>query len=35
MFVVPVRRWSLVFGKCLGGAPVAAFEGIVLLVLAA
>jgi ABC-type Na+ efflux pump permease subunit len=34
MFVAPVRRWSLVFGKCLGGAAVATFEGIVLLMLA-
>jgi ABC-2 type transport system permease protein len=34
MFVAPVRRWSLVSGKCLGGATVATFEGIALLTLA-
>jgi ABC-2 type transport system permease protein len=34
MFVAPVRRWSLVVGKCLGGATVATFEGIAFLTLA-
>lgn len=33
MLVAPVRRWSIVVGKCLGGATVATFQGIVLLML--
>ncbi len=34
MMVAPVRRSSLVLGKCLGGASVAAFEGVILIGLA-
>jgi ABC-2 type transport system permease protein len=34
MLVAPVRRWAIVLGKCLGGATVATFQGIVFLVLA-
>jgi ABC-2 type transport system permease protein len=34
MMVAPVRRSALVLGKCLGGATVAAFQGIVVLCLA-
>jgi ABC-2 type transport system permease protein len=34
MMVAPVRRSSLVLGKCLGGATVASFQGIVVLCLA-
>src|SRR3954447_26491502 len=34
MMVAPVRRSSLVFGKCLGGATVAAFQGVVVIALA-
>jgi ABC-2 type transport system permease protein len=34
MMVAPVRRGSLVLGKCLGGATVAAFQGAVVIVLA-
>jgi ABC-2 type transport system permease protein len=34
MMVAPVRRSSLVLGKCLGGATVAGFEGIIVLALA-
>jgi ABC-2 type transport system permease protein len=34
MMVAPVRRSSLVIGKCLGGATVAAFEGVILICLA-
>jgi ABC-2 type transport system permease protein len=33
MMVAPVRRSSLVIGKCLGGATVAGFEGVILIVL--
>jgi ABC-2 type transport system permease protein len=34
MMVAPVRRSSIVVGKCLGGATVAAFQGLILLCLA-
>jgi ABC-2 type transport system permease protein len=34
MLVAPVRRWAIVIGKCLGGATVATFQGIVFLALA-
>jgi ABC-2 type transport system permease protein len=34
MMVAPVRRSSIVIGKCLGGATVAAFQGVILLCLA-
>src|SRR6202035_4410785 len=34
MMVAPVRRSSLVLGKCLGGATVAAFQGVIVLCLA-
>ena len=34
MMVAPVRRSSLVLGKCLGGATVASFQGIIVLCLA-
>ncbi|MGH2852398.1 MAG: ABC transporter permease [Solirubrobacteraceae bacterium] len=34
MMVAPVRRSSLVLGKCLGGATVACFQGIIVLALA-
>jgi len=34
MMVAPVRRSSLVLGKCFGGATVAAFEGVILICLA-
>jgi ABC-2 type transport system permease protein len=34
MLVAPVRRWAIVVGKCLGGATVATWQGIVFLVLA-
>ena len=34
MLVAPVRRSSLVIGKCLGGATVATGQGIVMLCLA-
>jgi ABC-2 type transport system permease protein len=34
MMVAPVRRGSIVLGKCLGGATVAAFQGVILLCLA-
>ena len=34
MMVAPVRRSSLVLGKCLGGATVAAFQGVIVLALA-
>jgi ABC-2 type transport system permease protein len=32
--VAPVRRSSLVLGKCLGGATVAGFQGVIVLCLA-
>jgi ABC-2 type transport system permease protein len=34
MMVAPVRRGSIVVGKCLGGATVATFQGLILLALA-
>ncbi len=34
MMVAPVRRSSIVIGKCLGGATVASFQGVVLICLA-
>jgi ABC-2 type transport system permease protein len=34
MMVAPVRRSSLVLGKCLGGATVAAFQGVIVICLA-
>jgi ABC-2 type transport system permease protein len=34
MMVAPVRRSSIVIGKCLGGATVASFQGIIILCLA-
>jgi ABC-2 type transport system permease protein len=34
MMVAPVRRSSIVIGKCVGGATVAAFQGVVVICLA-
>jgi ABC-2 type transport system permease protein len=34
MLVAPVRRWTIVLGKCLGGATVATFQGVIFLALA-
>jgi ABC-2 type transport system permease protein len=34
MMVAPVRRGSIVLGKCLGGATVAGFEGVIVLCMA-
>src|SRR3954452_16489865 len=34
MMVAPVRRSSIVIGKCLGGATVASLQGVVLIALA-
>jgi ABC-2 type transport system permease protein len=34
MLVAPVHRWAIVVGKCLGGATVATFQGIIFLFLA-
>ena len=34
MMVAPVRRSSIVIGKCLGGATVAAFQGVIIICLA-
>lgn len=34
MMVAPVRRSSLVLGKCLGGATVAAFQGVIVIAIA-
>jgi hypothetical protein len=34
MMVAPVRRSSLVLGKCFGGATVAAFQGLIVICLA-
>ncbi len=31
MMVAPVRRSSIVLGKCLGGATVAAFQGLIVI----
>jgi ABC-2 type transport system permease protein len=34
MMVAPIRRSSIVVGKCLGGATVASFQGVIVLALA-
>lgn len=34
MMVAPVRRSSIVIGKCLGGATVASFQGVIMIALA-
>ena len=34
MMVAPVRRSSIVIGKCLGGATVAVFQGVIVLAIA-
>ncbi len=34
MMVAPVRRSSIVLGKCLGGATVACFQGVIVLAMA-
>jgi ABC-2 type transport system permease protein len=34
MLVAPVRRGAIVLGKCLGGATVAAFQGVIVICLA-
>jgi ABC-2 type transport system permease protein len=34
MMVAPIRRSSIVIGKCFGGATVAAFQGVIVLALA-
>jgi ABC-2 type transport system permease protein len=34
MLVAPVSRWSIVVGKCLGGATTAALQGVIILALA-
>jgi ABC-2 type transport system permease protein len=34
MLVAPIRRSSIVIGKCLGGATVATFQGVVIIALA-
>ena len=34
MMVAPVRRSSIVIGKCLGGATVASLQGVILIALA-
>jgi len=34
MLVAPVRRSSIVVGKCLGGATVAAFQGVIVIAIA-
>src|SRR5579875_3004956 len=34
MLVAPVRRSSIVIGKCLGGATVAAFQGLIVICIA-
>ena len=34
MMVAPVRRCSIVIGKCLGGATVASLQGVILIALA-
>jgi ABC-2 type transport system permease protein len=34
MMVAPVRRSSIVIGKCMGGATVAAFQGVIVLAVA-
>lgn len=34
MLVSPVKRWSIVLGKCLGGTTVATIQGVIFLALA-
>ena len=34
MLVAPVRRWSIVVGKCLGGATAGAVQGVLVIALA-
>src|ERR1700726_811315 len=34
MMVAPIRRSSIVVGKCLGGATVASFQGVIIICLA-
>src|SRR5262249_42201372 len=34
MMVAPVRRSSIVIGKCVGGATVAGFQGVIMIALA-
>jgi ABC-2 type transport system permease protein len=34
MLVAPVGRWSIIVGKCLGGATTAALQGVIVLALA-
>jgi ABC-2 type transport system permease protein len=34
MLVAPVSRWSIVLGKCLGGATTAALQGVIVLAFA-
>ena len=34
MLVAPVRRGSIVLGKCFGGATVAAFQGVIVVAMA-
>src|SRR5580704_377903 len=34
MLVAPVRRSSIVIGKCLGGATVASFQGVIVIAIA-
>jgi ABC-2 type transport system permease protein len=34
MMIAPVRRSSIVIGKCLGGATVAAFQGVIVIAIA-
>jgi ABC-2 type transport system permease protein len=34
MLVAPIRRGSIVLGKCVGGATVAAFQGLIMIALA-
>jgi ABC-2 type transport system permease protein len=34
MLVAPVSRWSIVVGKCLGGATTASLQGVIILLLA-
>jgi ABC-2 type transport system permease protein len=34
MLVAPVRRSSIVIGKCLGGATVASFQGVIIIAIA-
>src|SRR5262245_46377491 len=34
MLVAPVRRGSIVLGKCVGGATVASFQGVIVMALA-